>query len=143
MRSAAVLLLLLAAQARADVSVEVIADTETKAVILRYEGETLEKALAGGNRLKGDALHRLLRIDAKDPLAGTLPWGRGFRYREAAGGDSIKVDRGGQNFDPIELRFARKDRDSKEWQLTKESLEAVRKQLPEAALRPQKNRPRR
>jgi hypothetical protein len=87
--------------------------------VLRYEGGTLDAALAGGNKQKpSKLLADQIMIDEKQPLFGTV---------------SVRIDisevamTGQFHESPVQLVLVRKSKDAVEWDLTPEAVAAIKR----------------
>jgi hypothetical protein len=96
--------------------------------VLRYTGDDVGKALAGGNKLKDTKkLNELVKVDAKDPTMGTLQW-RGFELKR--GGQTVQIPNTNLG-EGVEVRLKRKDKDATDWELTEDSVKLVQKTIAE------------
>jgi hypothetical protein len=93
--------------------------------VLRYEGSTLEAALAGGNKqTPSKLLNDSVKVDEKKPLFGTLTARIDINESQGAGGVSSS---GNAHESPVELGLVRKSKDAIEWDLTPEAVEAIKR----------------
>jgi hypothetical protein len=91
--------------------------------VLRYSGDGIGKALAGGNKSKDTKkLNELIKVDKKDPRYGVLKW-QCFELRQ---GDKAVQSRFPK---PVELRLHRKDKKATDWELTKDAIKVVQNRV--------------
>jgi hypothetical protein len=91
--------------------------------VLRYEGPTLDAALAGTNKQPpSKVLTESVAIDGKNPLFGTLTARIDIHetHRSGAVSSSPHYSR-----EPVQIVLARKDRDAIDWALTPEAIAAI------------------
>jgi hypothetical protein len=93
--------------------------------VLRYEGSTLETALAGGNKqTPSKLLADSVMVDEKKPLFGTLTARIDINEAQGTGGASSS---GNAHESPVQLVLVRKAKDAIEWDLTPEAVAAIKR----------------
>jgi hypothetical protein len=93
--------------------------------VLSYEGNTLEAALAGGNKqTPSKLLADSVMVDEKKPLFGTLTARIDINEAQGAGGVSSS---GNAHESPVQLVLVRKAKDAIEWDLTPEAVAAIKR----------------
>jgi hypothetical protein len=92
--------------------------------VLQYEGNTLEAALAGANKLgPSKALSDRIVVDDKHPLFGTLSAKIAIDEIHRSGGVSVSPHYEQQ---PVRLVLVRKSRDAMAWELTPEAVASIK-----------------
>jgi hypothetical protein len=100
------------------------AGDKSLAPVLRFVGNDLEKALRAGNRMVDTAkVDAVVRVDDKDPKAGTLSW-RGYEWRHGGATDVTNLGQPG-----IVLKLRRKSPTTTDWELTEEAIQTIRARL--------------
>jgi hypothetical protein len=113
-----------AAQQRPRTRAEVLVSLEG-VTVLKYEGSTLDAALAGGNKQSpSKLLADNVKIDEKQPLFGTLTARIDINEAEGAGGVSAS---GNAHESPVQLVLVRKSNDAVAWDLTPEAIAAIKR----------------
>jgi hypothetical protein len=91
--------------------------------VLRYEGPTLEAALAGGNKqMPSKALAESVKPDDKNPLFGTVSARIDINETHRSAGASSSPH---YHEEPVELVLVRSERDGIDWGLTPEAIAAI------------------
>jgi hypothetical protein len=113
-----------AAQQGQQIRVQVLVSLDG-VTVLKYEGSTLDAALAGGNKqTPSKLLADNIMIDAKKPLFGTLSARIDINEAQGSGGVSAS---GNAHESPVQLVLVRKSKDAIEWDLTPEAVEAIKR----------------
>jgi hypothetical protein len=112
-----------AAQQRSDRSSARVVVSVSGVPVLRYEGPTLDAALAAASKqTPSKVLADSVRPDTKNPLFGTVSARIDINETHRSGGASSSPH---YYEEPVQLVLVRSDRDAIDWALTPEAIAAI------------------